>query len=161
MNLKRNTGSPEEIKLALEIYNSNSDFLMHHIGKSSVDESFIRNELAEMEEHGFTSNLIMDGDEYVGIIEYMLREDGYVYLSLLMLKRDVQRTGMGSSIISSFEKKMVDEGANIIRIDVVNDHEPNVIPFWEKMGFVGQREERLTWGDKESTVLVMEKRFSY
>jgi hypothetical protein len=56
---------------------------------------------------------------------------------------------------------MVDEGANIIRIDVVNDHEPNVIPFWEKMGFVGQREERLTWGDKESTVLVMEKRFSY
>lgn len=90
MNLKRNTGSPEEIKLALEIYNSNSDFLMHHIGKSSVDE-----------------------------------------------------------------------GANIIRVDVVNDHEPNVIPFWEKMGFVGQREERLTWGDKESTVLVMEKRFSY
>ena len=64
MNLKRNTGSPEEIKLALEIYNSNSDFLIHHIGNSSVDESFIRNEFAEMEEHGFTSNLIMDGEQY-------------------------------------------------------------------------------------------------
>lgn len=49
------------------------------------------------------------------------------------------------------------EGANVIRIDVVDDYENNVLPFWEKMGFVTKKRDELTWGNKKSSVAVMEK----
>lgn len=43
------------------------------------------------------------------------------------------------------------------RIDVVDDHEPNVLPFWEKQGFSAVGRDTLTWGDKTSSVVIMEK----
>ena len=54
-------------------------------------------------------------------------------------------------------RKFANEGVNSIRIDVVNDYETNVIPFWKALGFLGQKETFLTWGEKTSRVLVMTK----
>jgi GNAT superfamily N-acetyltransferase len=148
----------ESLQTAVDIYNSNIEFLIHHIGKDYVDKDFILNEIKEMKEHGFTSNFIIEDDEPVGVIDYSLNEEGYVYLSLLMLEHSMQGKKLGSAFYGFFEKEMVKQGANIIRIDVVNDHTPNVIPFWEDMGFEGQEELELSWGDKTSTVLVMMKK---
>lgn len=75
----------------------------------------------------------------------------------MMLDSNIQKAGIGRALFNMFEKQLADAGAKTIRIDVVNDHEPNVIPFWEKMGFNGKRQQELTWGDKTSRVLVMEK----
>ncbi len=158
MFLKKNLGTKADIQSALAIYNFNEDFLIHHIGKNSIDEEFLQRELQEMEEHEFSSNFIVYEEKKVGIIDFMLQENGYVYLSLMMLGADKQKAGMGRLIYQDFEQQMIEKGARIIRIDVVSDHEPNVIPFWEKMGFHGKRKDRLTWGEKTSTVLVMEKR---
>ena len=61
-----------ELELALNIYNSNKEFLIHHLGKECVDEEFLINEIDEMLAHGFTSNIVFIEDEPVGIIDYLL-----------------------------------------------------------------------------------------
>jgi GNAT superfamily N-acetyltransferase len=145
------------IQLALDIYNSNKDFLIHHLGIDGIDKVFMENEIKEMKEHGFSSNLVFCNDRVVGLIDYGIQDSGYVYLSLLMLDKTDQKKGIGSQIYKYFEEKMMADGGKIIRIDVVDDYSPNVIPFWEQMGFVGQKRDSLTWGDKTSSVQVMTK----
>ena len=146
-----------DIDAAVSIYNSNRDFLIHHLGKDSIDRDFIMNEVQEMLDNGFKSNLVVDNDEPIGIVDYMLQDNVYVYLSLMMIDNDLQHKGIGTALYKHFEEKVTNNGANVIRIDVVNDYEGNVVPFWEKMGFTDEQEEELTWGDKTSRVLVMKK----
>ncbi|MBP5596135.1 MAG: GNAT family N-acetyltransferase [Pseudobutyrivibrio sp.] len=150
----------KDIETALKIYNSNKEFLIHHIGSEKVDYCFLSNELNEMVRHDFTSNLVIIDDEPVGIIDYSLNDSGYVYLSLLMLLNNFQNKGLGTSIYLYFESLVGGKNASKIRIDVVDDYENNVIPFWEKMGFIRTKKEELTWGGKTSSVTVMEKSIS-
>ena len=82
-----------DIQVILTIYNSNRDFLIHHIGRDDVDEEFILHEINEMREHGFSSNLIYDEDNPIGVIDYMLQPSGYVYLSLLMIDKHLHNKG--------------------------------------------------------------------
>jgi len=142
---------------AIKIYNSNTDFLMHHLGENHIDESFLKNELEEMLAHGFTSNYILVDNEPIGILDYMINAEGYVYLSLMMITKEKQKNGLGSAVYDFFENMVRDSGAQIIRIDVVDDYENNVLPFWEKMEFEAKRRDELTWGNKKSSVSVMEK----
>ena len=147
----------KDLQVITDIYNSNEEFLIHHLGHDRVDRDFILHELTEMKEHGFSSTIIEDDGNPVGIIDYMIREDKSVYLSLMMLDKKMQSKGIGAGLYRLFEEMVLRRGAEYIRIDVVNDHSPNVIPFWQKMGFAGQYEDSLTWGDKTSNVLVMKK----
>ena len=112
---------------ALRIYNSNPDFLLHHLGQEQISLDFIDEERREAAHHGFGLCLISVQECPLGILDYMQRPDGYVY------------------------------GATRIRIDVVNDYEPNLLPFWQKLGFIGTRTDSLCWGAKRSQILVMEK----
>lgn len=157
MLFRRIDAERNDIFSALSIYNSNSDFLLHHLAKPAVEKEFILNEIKEMEEHGFCSNLLIDRDEVIGVIDYKQQQDGYVYLSLLMLENSIQGKEKGTEAYKTFEKKVVEDGAKKIRIDVVDDHEPNVLPFWEKQGFSAVGRDKLTWGEKTSSVVIMEK----
>lgn len=142
---------------ALKIYNSNKEFLLHHLGKTSVNTSFIFNEIKEMQEHGFSSNLACIDNKPIGILDYMIPPSNDAYLSLLMLDSSMQHIGLGTKLYLYLERKLANEGAHSIRIDVVNDYETNVIPFWKALGFLEQKETFLTWGEKTSRVLVMTK----
>ena len=142
---------------AINIYNSNTDFLIHHLGEAHIDESFLKNELEEMLAHGFTSNYVLVDNEPIGILDYMINAEGYVYLSLMMITKEKQKNGLGTAVYDFFENRVRNDGAQIIRIDVVDDYENNVLPFWEKMGFEAKRRDELTWGNKKSSVSVMEK----
>ncbi len=157
MFFRRIDDERKDISSALLIYNSNSDFLLHHLGKSAVEKEFILNEIKEMEEHGFCSNLLIDENEAIGIVDYKQQSDGYVYLSLLMLENSIQGNGKGTEAYKAFEEKVATGGANKIRIDVVDDYEANVLPFWEKQGFSAVGRDKLTWGEKTSSVVIMEK----
>ena len=44
------------------IYNSNPEFLLHHLGRERVDEAFLLSELEEMAGAGFASFLITEGE---------------------------------------------------------------------------------------------------
>ncbi len=157
MNFRKNDKSENDIIITQNIYNSNEEFLVNHIGYPCVDIDFIKNEIEEMENHGFLSNLIYDNDKAIGILDYKIQEDKTVYLSLLMLDSKLQDRGLGKNIYQTFERQLVEANCKSIRLDVVNDHEPNAIGFWEKMGFVEKRKDSLTWGSKTSNVVVMEK----
>ena len=148
--------SREDTDTVLKIYNSNHDFLIHHLGSDHVDERFLWNEWDEMAKHNFTSNVILVDGTPVRIMDYSQNDSGYVYLSLFMLSNDFQAKGLGRSVYRYFESMVVSKKASRIRIDVVDDYENNVIPFWEKMGFIKTGKDELTWGEKTSSVTVME-----
>lgn len=145
---------------ALRIYNSNPDFLLHHLGQEQISLDFIDEERREAARHGFGLRLIMAEERPLGILDYMQRPDGYVYLSLLMLDSSMQKQGLGKRAYHAFEALVRRHDATRIRIDVVNDYEPNLIPFWQKLGFTGTRTDSLCWGAKRSQILVMEKQLT-
>ena len=43
------------------IYNSNPEFLLHHLGREQVEEAFLASGLEEMARAGFSSLLITEG----------------------------------------------------------------------------------------------------
>lgn len=148
----------KDIVSILKIYNSNTSFLKNHLGSAKVDERFIENELTEMEKMNFLSSVIVSNDteQVIGVIDY--KADDTVYLSLIMLDAELQRQGIGKKLYNQFEKEMKTIGKDKIRIDVVNDYNNNVIPFWEKQGFISQETIVLEWGNKKSPAIVMTKK---
>lgn len=87
-----------------EIYNSNPLFLQHHLGRCRVDESFVRNEMEEMERARFSSFLFVDlpGGDIVGLAD--VKAGACTYLSLMMLDARLQRTGKGALCYALLEQ---------------------------------------------------------
>lgn len=52
---------------------------------------------------------------------------------------------------------MIEDGKKSIRIDVVNDYQGNVVPFWKKQGFSEKETIMLEWRNKKSNAVVMRK----
>ena len=148
-----------DIDQIVDIYNSNSSFLLNHIGKSQIDALFIQNEFTTMRQMGFRSCVILqqENDSVVGVIDY--KPGDCVYLSLLMLNSEFQGNGNGRICYQLFEKCMLQSGTQKIRIDVVNDYPGNVVPFWEKQNFMVDSFTKLIWGEKCSDAVVMTKAF--
>ncbi|MEG1207359.1 MAG: GNAT family N-acetyltransferase [Angelakisella sp.] len=147
----------DDIDKIVEIYNSNDKFLSNHLGVTTVDAQFIRNEMEEMEAVGFLSCVIFDAetDNIVGVLDY--KPDATVYLSIVMLNSKFQGKGVGSSVYKFFEEAMMQSEKQSIRIDVVNEYAGNVVEFWHKQGFLPQKEVQLVWAGKKSNALVMIK----
>ena len=147
-----------DYKRVTEIYNSNREFLRNHLGTEAVDEAFISTEAATMERVGFCSCVIVNEETQTvqGVLDY--KPDDEVYLSLMMLVAESQGKGIGKKIYSLFESQMNRKNRASIRIDVVNDYPGNVVPYWEKLGFVANETITLEWGNKKSKALVMRKR---
>ncbi|EFE28146.1 hypothetical protein HMPREF0389_00059 [Filifactor alocis ATCC 35896] len=147
----------KDIKAIVDIYNSNYQFLFHHLGVKSVDETFMIQEISTMRKLGFRPSVIVNQENVTiqGILDYKLEQE--VYLSLIMLSKDLQGNGTGSSLYSCFESKMIQDKRDSIRIDVVNDYQKNLVSFWKKHGFEEAEEIVLSWGNKKSKAVVMKK----
>ena len=141
----------------VEIYNSNSRFLFHHLGMECIDEAFVSDEVLNMSEEGFNSCVIVNRESQMvqGVLDF--KDDKEVYLSLIMLAADLQGKGIGREVYSFFESEMMRKGNASIRIDVVNDYQDNIVPFWMKLGFVEEETIMLNWGNKRSQAVVMRK----
>lgn len=146
-----------DINVIVRIYNSNTKFLINHLGVEAVDDKFIFNEMQEMKAMSFLPCVIIDlsTNVVIGIIDY--KPDNTVYLSLMMIDSEYQKCGVGMSVYNQFEKNMYQLGKSSIRIDVVNDYIGNVVEFWKKQGFISKEEIKLSWGKKQSTAVVMIK----
>lgn len=140
-----------------EIYNSNRQFLLNHLGVKFIDEAFVSQEVLTMRKAGFHSCVIVNRENQVvqGVLDY--KSDKEVYLSLLMLAADLQGKGIGRNLYSYFESKMLQLESTSIRIDVVNDYQDNVVPFWAALGFSECENITLDWGNKKSKAVVMRK----
>ena len=149
--------SADDLEDMLRIYNSNPDFLRHHLAESEVDSAFLAEEIASIQEAGFCSCILSDAatEKNIGVLDY--KEGPVVYLSLFMLDASSQGHGIGTQFWHFFEKRMRNKGYHTIRLDVVDDYEGNVKPFWEKLGFCGCERISLDWGNKRSSAQVMKK----
>ncbi len=150
--------SEKDISNIVKVYNSNKKFLNTHLGCSEIDENFIRTEIEQMKLLNFITAGIVDfeSDEVVGIIDYKLGEVE-AYLSIIMIDSSLQGRGLGKSLINHFESLMKAQKQKIIRIDVVNDYENNLVSYWKSLGFNTVKEIELEWANKKSKAVVMKK----
>lgn len=139
------------------IYNSNPGFLAHHLGRERVDEAFLLSELEEMAGAGFASYLITQGEGGPAVAAADVRGGEEAYLSLLILHRTAQGRGMGRRCAALLEDHLRAGGSRRVRIDVVDDHPGNPLPFWRRRGYEGSERVALTWGEKTSSALVLRK----
>lgn len=51
---------PQDVQRITEIYNSNTEFLLHHLGRERVDRNFIAREMEEMRRVGFLSCVLVE-----------------------------------------------------------------------------------------------------
>ena len=143
----------------VEIYNSQPQFLLHHLGRTAVDADFIAAEAAEMERVGFRSAVICTaGGDVIGTLDHRAGEEAY--LSLLLLAAEVQGQGHGRAVYGQLEAELKAAGCRRIRIDVVDDYPENVLAFWQKLGFVAAERICLCWGGKTSAAQVLRKELS-
>ncbi|MBD5514642.1 MAG: GNAT family N-acetyltransferase [Lachnospiraceae bacterium] len=158
MQYRIREATPSDVDAIVQIYNSNHVFLTNHLGRDSVNRSFILSEQEEMETMNFISCVITDesADKIVGVLDY--KPDETVYLSIMMLDKQHQGSGAGRFIYDLFEKKMIDMKRCAIRIDVVDTYKGNALDFWKKQGFAAEEKVLLKWGEKESSAVVMRKK---
>ena len=142
---------------AAAVYSSNADFLINHLGVEQIDEIFIAEEAGQMRKIGFQPCVIagLDGTNIYGVLDY--RPGTEAYLSLLLIDRNRQGQGIGSSVYSEFECRMRETGSSSVRIDVVTEHAENALFFWKKHGFNACGQIGLNWGKKQNMAVVMRK----
>ena len=139
---------PGDRGIILALYNGNLRFLRHHLGVARVDGAFLEQEEAEMAQMGFVTWLMTEGDRVVGFSD--LRPGREVYLSLFLVDGACQGHGLGRRLYCRLEEALAALGGKRVRIDVVDDHPENSLPFWEKLGFCKEERVSLTWGKKTS-----------
>ncbi|ONI39504.1 hypothetical protein AN639_01530 [Candidatus Epulonipiscium fishelsonii] len=155
-----------DIPQIVDIYNSNSKFLINHLGVKQVDDKFILNELDKMSEFNFSSYVILDSNNsIIGVIDYKIEYDE-IYLSLIMIHSRLQNKGLGALTYNVFERKirkLINLNYNtlsknsVMRVDVINDYTPNLVKYWSSRGFHWCEEIELEWGEKKSIAVVMKK----
>lgn len=147
----------DDVDDLVKIYNSNPTFLENHLGASKISRELILDELDEMKEMGFVSELLIHKEtgNILGFCDY--KPGDCIYLSLLMLDGKLKGKGAGREIYQYMEERFRCQKAGSVRIDVVDDYEGHVLGFWEKQGFVSRKEITLEWHGKKSRAKMMKR----
>ena len=141
----------------VDVYNSNKQFLINHIGREQVTNEWIAHELDAMKLACFYSCKIVEikTGKITGIIDFKIGKE--TYLSLLMLRNSFKGKGYGKSIFHAFEEYAKLQKSKHIRIDVVADYDNSVLDFWFNNGFVKAEDIQLNWAEKVLPAVVMKK----
>ena len=147
----------KDLRKILEIYNSNSKFLISHMDRDIVTNEWIIKELKSMEKIGFKSCKVIDRktEDILGIIDFKIDEE--TYLSLFMIHNNFQGKGIGRIIYDEFEQYIKSLGSKSIRIDVVTNYDNSVLDFWINKGFVKFKDIELNWAEKTLPAVIMKK----
>ncbi len=137
------------------VYNSNSAFLVNHLGVSAVSAAWVRGEMGEMEASGFSSCKIveMKSGKTVGLIDFKPGEEAY--LSLLMVAGPFKNTGVGTEVFFAFLNFVQSNGGKRIRIDVALHGDEAAYKFWQGKGFLPEEKVVLTWNGKKTDAVKM------
>lgn len=120
----------------LEIYNSNPYFNQLSTGKDELTRDEVLTEITDSKNMGAERFLIKDGELYVGIMDYLMRNpnDDCTWLGLLLIKKEYQSKGYGYQTLNLFHEQMKDRQVDKFRIGVIVDNEP-AHAFWKRQGF--------------------------
>ena len=148
---------PTVVQDVVSLYNSNKDFIRHHMGTDHITPEWVMNEWETMKQSGFLSCKAMDkkSGNTIGIIDFKVGEE--TYLSLLTIHEEAQNQGIGKQIYDAFEEYATAAHSKSIRLDVVTKYSDNVAKFWVKRGFVKERDIELNWSGVILPAVVMKK----
>jgi GNAT superfamily N-acetyltransferase len=148
---------PTDIQDIVSLYNSNKEFIQHHMGTDHVTPDWVLNEWESMKESGFLSYKAVEKEfgNLIGILDCKVGEE--TYLSLLIIHGDAQNQGIGKQIYDAFEEYAKLAHSKSIRLDVVTKYSDNVERFWSKRGFVKVRDIELNWSGVTLPAVVMKK----
>ena len=148
---------PIDVQDIVNLYNSNKDFIQHHMGTDRVTPEWVQNEWEAMKQSGFLSCKAVEkkSGKIVGIIDFNVGEESY--LSLLIIHGDAQNQGIGKQIYDAFEEYVKMAHSKSIRLDVVTKYSDNVVKFWSKRGFIKDRDIELNWSGVTLPAIVMKK----
>lgn len=141
----------------IEVYNSNKQFLLNHMGSDMVEYKWVIEELALMKKINFYSCKVVlkSSNKIIGIIDFKLGEE--TYLSLLMIHNDYKNKGFGKLIYEALEEYVKSIKSRVIRIDVVTNYDNRVFNFWIRNGFNKFKDAKLNWTGKVLPALIMKK----
>ena len=130
------------------------------MGCRAVDGTFVLQEWRQMKKEGFSTTVIADAQTGAAVGFIDCRDSEPVYLSLFLLDAALQGKGLGTELYREFEEmqrriQQEQRKINRLRIDVVDDYEGNLVPFWKRRGFEEGEEITLEWGGKASRARVM------
>ena len=125
------------IEIEVDIINSDPYFNLISKGKNRMTKEEVLYEIAESNEIGAERYLLRDGNKYIGIVEYLMRNpnDGYAWLGLLLIKKEYQAKGFGLKALTMFYDIMKSRDVDIFRIGVIKENDP-AHSFWKSQGFV-------------------------
>ncbi|WHX51009.1 GNAT family N-acetyltransferase [Paenibacillus woosongensis] len=131
MILEKSTLNQIEIEAA--ILNSDPYYNRVAKGKEVLPMEEIRSEIQESLEIGAERYLLRVQQEYVGILEFLMKNpgDGYTWLGLLEIKKEHQSKGYGYKALNLFYSLMRERQVKQFRIGVISENEPGH-RFWRR-----------------------------
>lgn len=147
--------TPELLDEELTILNSDSFFNQVSKDKELFTEEELIQEIKDGKELGAERFLIQEGDAYVGILEYLMKNpsDGYTWLGLLQIRKEAQSHGYGRQALQLFYDIMKGREVERFRLGVIAENEPGH-RFWKKQGMVPVNS---VINQDQKTIIVYEK----
>ncbi len=146
-----------DLNAVLEVYHSNKDFLLHHMGRDTVTYEWLQNEYNAMKTSDFCPCKVVEkgSGSIIGIADFRIGCE--TYLSLLMLHSDYQHRGLGKHFYQAIEEYARSHSGACIRIDVATDYDNSVFQFWSSRGFSKVQYVTLNWTGKRFPAVMMKK----
>jgi ribosomal protein S18 acetylase RimI-like enzyme len=126
----------QHLPVELRIHNSNPYFNKVSKDKEEFTAEEILEEIRNDAELGAERYLIRDGEQYVGVIGFLMTNpnDGKTWLGLLVIDQAYQSQGYGARSLQKFYEIMKQRNVESFRIGVVKENEP-AHRFWTNQGF--------------------------
>jgi len=147
--------TPELFDEEVDILNSDPFFNRISKDKDMYTKEEIIKELEDSKSIGAERFLIQKGDQYVGALEYLMKNpsDGYTWLGLLQIRKDVQAHGYGHRALQLFYDIMKERRVEQFRLGVIAENDPGH-RFWKRQGMVPVKS---TMNQDQKEIIVYEK----
>lgn len=153
MKLEKST--PSMIEVEASILNSDPFYNLVVKDKEILSMEEIIAEINESLELGVERYLLKVEDEYVGIMEILMKNpnDGYTWLGLLEIKKEHQSKGYGYKALNIFYDMIKVRQVEQFRLGVICENEPGH-RFWRRQGM---KPVKFTMKDNKDIVIYEKK----
>ena len=117
--------TPEQIEILKNIVNSNPEYNVLSDGHAQLTDDEILEMYHSSKKQGAFMNFIVDGDRFLGVINYLMENpsDKKTWLGLLMIHSNYHGLGYAVEDYRKYEDFMRNEGAKYIRLGVIKGNE--------------------------------------
>ncbi|MNN15761.1 Acetyltransferase (GNAT) family protein [compost metagenome] len=135
-NIQFVSSSMDLIDMEVEIVNSNKEYNVLAKDKPVLSKEEVLQEIDEAYEVGAERFVIKEDNSFIGISEILMLnpKDGYPWIGLLMIKKDLHHKGYGTDVVREILAMLKAREVSAVRLGVLIDNEQGH-RFWTKQGF--------------------------